>query len=135
MRGEPSQSAGSKGEGGAAPEELCDGLAGRMGRVKERPRREAIHVHTQLIPQWFSRKEATYNAGYPGSIPGSGRPPGEGNGSPLQHPCLENPMDRGAWQDAVHGVQKESDVTSLLNHTPQLIQIVGKPTAETNTAL
>ena len=40
-----------------------------------------------------------------GSVPGSGRPPGEGNGSPLQYPCLENPMDRGAWRAAVHGVQ------------------------------
>ena len=39
-----------------------------------------------------------------GSIPGSGRPPGEGNGNPLQYLCLENPMDRGAWQAAVHGV-------------------------------
>ena len=44
-----------------------------------------------------------------GSVPGSGRPPGEGNGSPLQYPCLENPMDRGAWRAAVHGHSKESD--------------------------
>ena len=84
---------------------------GRMGRVKGRLRREAIHVHTQLIPRRFSGKEATYNAGDEGSIPGSGRPPEEGNGNPPQHPCLENPMDRGAWQDAIHGVQEESDVT------------------------
>ena len=82
-----------------------------MGRVKGRRRREAIHVHTQLIPRRFSGKEATYNAGDEGSIPGSGRPPEEGNGNPPQHPCLENPMDRGAWQDAIHGVQEESDVT------------------------
>ena len=41
-----------------------------------------------------------------GSIPGSGRSPGEGNGTPLQHSCLENPMDRGAWQATVHGVAK-----------------------------
>ena len=41
-----------------------------------------------------------------GSIPGSGRPPGEGNGYPLQYTCLENPMDRGAWQATVHGVAK-----------------------------
>ena len=40
------------------------------------------------------------------SIPGSGRPPGEGNGNPLQCSCLENPMDRGAWQATVHGVTK-----------------------------
>ena len=39
-----------------------------------------------------------------GSIPRSGRSPGEGNGTPLQYPCLENPMDRGAWWAAVYGV-------------------------------
>ena len=43
-------------------------------------------------------------------IPRSGRSPGEGNGNPLQHSCLENPMDRGAWQATVHGVA-ESDIT------------------------
>ena len=37
-------------------------------------------------------------------IPGSGRSPGEGNGNPLQYACLENPMDRGAWQATVHGI-------------------------------
>ena len=42
-------------------------------------------------------KESTCNAGYPGSIPGSGRSPGERNGNPLQHSCLENSTDRGAW--------------------------------------
>ena len=42
-------------------------------------------------------KASVYNAGDPGSIPGSGRSPGEGNGNPLQYYCLENPMDRGAW--------------------------------------
>ena len=47
-----------------------------------------------------------YNAGDPGSIPGSGRSPGEGNGNPLQYSCLENPMDGGAWQATVHGVAK-----------------------------
>ena len=41
-----------------------------------------------------------------GSIPGSGRFPGEGNGNPLQYSCLENPMDRGAWWATVHGVAK-----------------------------
>ena len=39
-----------------------------------------------------------------GSVPGLGRSPEEGNGNPLQYSCLENPMDRGAWQKAVHGV-------------------------------
>ena len=41
-----------------------------------------------------------------GSIPGSGRSPGEGNGNPLQYSCLENPMDRGAWWATAHGVTK-----------------------------
>ena len=42
-------------------------------------------------------KESAYNAEDPGSIPGSGRSPGEGNGNALQYSCLENPMDRGTW--------------------------------------
>ena len=41
-----------------------------------------------------------------GSIPGSGRFPGGGHGNPLQYSCLENPMDRGAWQATVHRVAK-----------------------------
>ena len=46
------------------------------------------------------------NAGDLGSIPGSGRSPGEGNGNLLQYSCLENPMDGGAWSATVHGVAK-----------------------------
>ena len=56
-------------------------------------------------------KASASNAGDPGSIPGSGRSPGEGNGNPLQHSCLENPMDRGAWRETVHGVAEELDTT------------------------
>ena len=41
-----------------------------------------------------------------GSIPGSGRSPGVGSGNPFQYPCLENSMDKGAWQATVHGVTK-----------------------------
>ena len=51
-------------------------------------------------------KNPPANAGEAGSIPGSGRSPGEGNGNPLQYSCLENPMDRGAWWATVHGVTK-----------------------------
>ena len=49
-------------------------------------------------------KESACNAGDPGLIPGLGRSPGEGNGSPTQYSCLENPLDRGAWWATVHGV-------------------------------
>ena len=51
-------------------------------------------------------KESAYNAGNPGLIPGFGRSPGEGHGSPLQYSCLENSMDRGACRATVHGVVK-----------------------------
>ena len=51
-------------------------------------------------------KESACNAGDPCLIPGSGRSPGEGNGNPLWHSCLENPMDRGTWQTTVHRVAR-----------------------------
>ena len=56
-------------------------------------------------------KNLSANAGDMGSIPGLGRAPGEGNGNPLQYSFLENPTDRGAWWDTVHGIAKESDMT------------------------
>ena len=46
-----------------------------------------------------------------GSIPGSGRSPGEGNGNPLPYSCLENPMDRGAWRATVYGVMDMAEAT------------------------
>ena len=49
------------------------------------------------VPGGSDGKASACNAGDPGSIPGLGRSPGEGNGNPLQHSCLENPMDGGAW--------------------------------------
>ena len=62
------------------------------------------------FPRSSVGKESVCSAGDPVSIPGSGRSAGEGNGNPLQYPCLENPMDRGAWQAKVHGSQ-ELDIT------------------------
>ena len=58
------------------------------------------------IPGGSDGKEFACNAGDPALIPGLGRSPGEGNGNPLQYPCLENLMDGGAWQVTVHGVAK-----------------------------
>ena len=60
----------------------------------------------KAFPGGSDSKASAYNAGDPASIPGSGRSPGEGNGSPLQYSCLENPMNEGAWLATVHGVAK-----------------------------
>jgi len=54
-------------------------------------------------------------------IPGSGRPPGEGNGNPYQYSCLGNHMDREAWWATTHGVSEESDMTSKINNNNSLI--------------
>ena len=59
-----------------------------------------------IFPGGSDSKACAYNSGDPGSIPGSGRSPGEGNDNPLQYSCLENPMDGAAWWAAVHGVTK-----------------------------
>ena len=58
------------------------------------------------FPGGSDSKESACDAGDPGLIPGLGRSPGEGNGNPLQYPCLENAMDRGDWRAVVHGVTK-----------------------------
>ena len=60
-------------------------------------------------------KASAYNAGDLGSIPGSGRSPGEGNGNPLQYSCLENPMDGGTWLGYSPLGRKESDMTERLH--------------------
>ena len=65
----------------------------------------------QGFPGGSAAKNPPANAGDMGSIPGSGRPPREGNGNPLQYTSLGNPRDRGAWQSTICGVTKESDRT------------------------
>ena len=70
-------------------------------------------------------KESACNAGDPdnlGSIPGSGRYPGEENGNPLQYSCLGNPMDRGAWWSTVREVTKKLDMIEHLTHKAGKIQ-------------
>ena len=62
------------------------------GVTKSRTRQSNFH-----FPGGSGSKVSAYNAGDPGSIPGLGRSPGEGNGNPLQYSCLENSMDGGAW--------------------------------------
>ena len=58
------------------------------------------------FPHSSVSKESACNAGDLGSIPGSGRSPGEGNGNSLQYSHLKNPMDRGAWQATDHGIAR-----------------------------
>ena len=58
------------------------------------------------FPGGSNSKESACNAGDLGSVPGSGRAPAEGNGNLLQYSCLENSMNRGAWQVTVHGIPK-----------------------------
>ena len=76
---------------------------------------------TSDFPGGSNGKVSAYNAGDLGSIPGSGSPPGEGNGNPLQYSCLENPMDGEAWQATVHGVAKSR--TRLIDFNHSLTQI------------
>ena len=63
-----------------------------------------ISLHIWGFPDVSVVKNPPANAGDSGTIPGSGRFPGGGHGNPLQHSCLENPIDRGAWWAIVHGV-------------------------------
>ena len=72
-------------------------------------------------------KNPPANAGDPrvtGSIPGLGRSPGEGNGNPFQYSCLENPMDRGAWQATVYKVTKSQTRLNDFTLTFQLLSYV-----------
>ena len=77
-----------------------------------------IKTSTLYFPHGSDSKESAYNVGDQGSVPGSGRSPGEENGTPLQYSCLENSMDGGAWWATAHSVAKSqtrlSDFTYLL---------------------
>ena len=74
-----------------------------------------VILYVEVCPGGSEIKASACNAGDLGSIPGSGRSPGEGNGNPLQYSCLENPMDGWAWWATVHRVTKSW--TRLSNFT------------------
>ena len=76
-----------------------------------------IYIYIYSFPGGSEDKASACNTGDPGLIPGSGRSPGEGNGNPFQYSCLENPMDRGAWQATVHRVAKSWTQLSDFTHT------------------
>ena len=100
-------------------------LAGRAGEQVLSPLTITLEAwpnfkfHSSCRPRNYSTlfrwglcsKESASQAGDLDLIPGLGRSSGEGNGYPLQCSCLENSMDRGAWQATIHGVAKESDTT------------------------
>ena len=71
------------------------------------------------LPGGSDSKVSAWNAGDPGSTPGMGRSPGERNDNSLQYPCLESPMDRGAWQATVHGLTKSRMRLSDFTHFQQ----------------
>ena len=79
---------------------------------------EDIYIHTYIYTLGFPGgtvvKNPPANAGDTGSISGLGKLPGEGNGNRLQYSCLENPMDKRAWQATVHGVTKSQTQLSDL---------------------
>ena len=94
-------------------------IQSRSGKVRDQ---QMIPTKDQMLyilgfPGGSDGKASVCNAGDPGLIPGLGRSPGEGNGSPLQYSCLENRMDGGVWQAIVHWVAKSwtrlSNFTSL----------------------
>ena len=95
-------------------------------RVKQQCSLLPFPLTIMLMVLWASlvtqMLKSVCSAGDPGLIPGSGRSPGEGNGNPLQYSCLENPMDRGAWQAKVHEVAKSwtrlRDFTFFLSNGP-----------------
>ena len=70
------------------------------------------------FPGGTDGKESACNVGDLGLIPGLGRSPGEENGNPLQYTCLENSMDKGAWQSTAHGVTKSwTRLSAFHTHT------------------
>ena len=75
-----------------------------VGSSKKQESSKKTSTSALDFPGGSDSKVSAYNAGNPGSIPGSGRSPGEGNGNLLQCSCLENPRDGGAWSAAIYGV-------------------------------
>ena len=99
----PSARRGASARGATVPSVVCD--------LQSQSWDPAQLVLDVAVPGFPGGSPA--NAGDKGSILGSGRPPGEGNGNIFQYSCLGNPMD---WQATVHGVSKESDMTQRLSY-------------------
>ena len=109
--GFPGGSAGKESTCNAGDPGLIPGLGRSLGEGK------AIHCKILGFPGGSDGKELAWNAGDLGSIPGLGRSPGGRHGNPLQYSCLENPMDKGAWQAIVHGVAESRHNWGDWTHT------------------
>ena len=106
------------------PSQLVD-VAFKVSNNKEQSQKQDVKLNTAFLvaalkvnnvkeaPRRLSGKEPATIIGDAGSVPWSGRSTGEGNGNPLQHSCLENPMGTGAWRDTVHGLQVTKSWTQL----------------------
>ena len=102
-------------QGGGAWWAAVYGVAQSRTRLKRLSSSSSVSME---LPQWLRGKESAWNVGDTedvGLIPGSGRSPGGGHGSPFQYSCLENPMDRGAWWATVHGAAKSQTWQKLLS--------------------
>ena len=82
----------------------------------------SLLLYNHGFPGGSEVKAFASNAGHLGSIPGSGRSPGEGNGNPLQYSCLENSVDRGAWWAAVYGVAQSQTRLKRLSSSRDLFK-------------
>ena len=89
----------------------------RLATVQATTRCPCLHDTRSWSLSSGIRQTWIWTSALPGSIPGSGRSPGEGNGNPLQYSCLGNPMDRGAWWATVHRVAKSQTQLSDFTFT------------------
>ena len=109
---------------------VCKILLGTFKAIK--PTYQLLFSTRSLLgfPGGSDGKVPACSAGDPGSIPGLGRSPGEGNGNPLQDSCLENPMDRGAWQATVYGIARvECDLVTKPPPASLVAQLAKNPPA------
>jgi len=81
-------------------------IKNKFGDIKPNSNLKTVCNILMGFPGGSDSKESACSSGDLGLIPASGRSPGEGNDKPFQYSCLENPVDRGAWQATIHGVAK-----------------------------
>ena len=128
--GSPSCGSGHRAGGWLGWSDLAGVDKGQNLGLDSCPRHSHLATTSRILYHlWFpsesAGKESSCNAGDAsdeGSIPGLGKSPERGNGNLLQHSCLKNPMDRGAWWATVHGVAKNK--TRQHAHIPPLLQLI-----------